>query len=205
LRDGDEGQPANAPSSIQISSVSWNEDCIPNCRGIQSEAFGRKEPSPPRIRKNRRSAEKKQGEERGVSMCSKKGFQYFVIVLFITVLLGGLSSRALADMSMTEANRPYSVRFQDWVFIYLNNEFMTAAPSAPDYNISVKPEILNNQIKFIVTGYYFDTKVGIDWYKRYASQLESTIAMLCHSWTQQGHPASLDDFEITIRKEKVNQ
>ena len=138
-------------------------------------------------------------------MRREKGFPYLVVGLFLTFLLASLSAQAFADTSMTEANRPYSVRFQDWVFIYLNNEFMSAAPPAPDYNVSVKPKIVNNQIKFVVDGYYFDTKVGNDWYKRYGSQLESIIAMLCHSWTQQGHPTTLDDFEITIRKEKVSR
>lgn len=136
-------------------------------------------------------------------MRRKKGLHYLVVVLFITFLLGSLTAPAFADMSMTEANRPYSVRFQDWVFIYLNNEFTSAAPPAPDYNVSVKPSITSNQVKFMITGYYFDTKAGNDWYKRYGSQLESIVAMLCHAWTQQGHPTSLDDFEIAIRKEKV--
>ena len=125
--------------------------------------------------------------------------------MFITFFLGSFAARAFADMSMIEANRPYSVRFEDWVFIYLNTEFMSAAPPAPDYNISVKPSITNDTVKFIITGYYFDTNVGNDWYKRYASQIESIVAMLCHTWTQQGHPTSLDDFEITIRKEKVTR
>ncbi|MBW2107176.1 MAG: hypothetical protein JRI36_00705 [Deltaproteobacteria bacterium] len=106
---------------------------------------------------------------------------------------------------MTEANRPYSVRFEDWVLLYLNNEFQIAAPPAPDYSISVRPKIMGNRVKFVVSGYYFDTKLGNDWYARYGSQLESTIAMLCHMWTQQGHPVSPDDFEITIQKEKVNR
>jgi len=120
-------------------------------------------------------------------------------------MLGSPAATAIADMSMTEANRPYSVRFQDWVIIFLNNEFMSAAPSAPDYNISAKTSIGNNDVKFIITGYYFDTKAGNDWYKRYGSQIESIVAMLCHTWTQQGHPTSLDDFQITVRKEKVTR
>jgi len=119
--------------------------------------------------------------------------------------LWGVSVPAWADMSMTEANRPYSVRFEDWVLLYLNNEFQIAAPPAPDYSISVRPKIMGNRVKFVVSGYYFDTKLGNDWYARYGSQLESTIAMLCHMWTQQGHPVSPDDFEITIQKEKVNR
>jgi hypothetical protein len=138
-------------------------------------------------------------------MFCRKRFQWLAVVCFITGFLGIFSSWAFAEMSMTEANRPYATRFQDWVIIYLNNEFMTASPPAPDYHISVKSKVVSNQIKFIVSGYYFDTKVGNNWYKRYASQLDTTIAMLCHSWTQQGHPTNPDDFEIAIRKEKVNQ
>ena len=127
------------------------------------------------------------------------------MVLSVALVLESMSLTAMAGMPMSEANRPYSVRFQDWVFLYLNNEFMSAAPPAPDYHLSVKPKIVTDKVRYIITGYYFDTKVGNNWYSRYASQLESTIAMLCHSWTQQGHPVSPEDFEITIRKEKVNQ
>jgi hypothetical protein len=112
---------------------------------------------------------------------------------------------ALADMPMTEANRTYSVRFQDWVYVYLNSEFLQAAPPAPDYNLSMKQKIVNNGVKFVITGYYFNTKLGQDWYRRYGSQIDSNIAMLCHSWTQQGHPISPDDFEIAIREEKLEQ
>jgi hypothetical protein len=67
----------------------------------------------------------------------------------------------------------------------------------------MKPKIIGNQVRFIITGYYFNTKLGLDWYHRYGSRLESTIAMLCHSWTQQGHPVSPDDFEISLREEKM--
>ena len=80
---------------------------------------------------------------------------------------------------------------------------MQAAPPAPDYNLSVKPKIVNNKVRFVITGYYFNTKLGLDWYRRYGSQLESTIALLCHSWTQQGNPINTDDFEINIREEKI--
>ena len=138
-------------------------------------------------------------------MCSKKKLLMRIMALAVVLVLSGISVTAMAEMTMTEANRPYSVRFQDWVFIYLNNEFMSAAPPAPDYYLSVKPKIIQDKIRFIITGYYFDTKVGNNWYSRYASQLESTVAMLCHSWTQQGHPVSPEDFEINIRKEKVTQ
>ena len=138
-------------------------------------------------------------------MHSKKRFRHVVVALSLMLVLGSLSLAAMAGMPMNEANRPYSVRFQDWVLIYLNNEFMSAAPPAPDYHVSVTPKIINNEVKYMVTGYYFDTKVGRDWYGRYGSQLETTIAMLCHSWTQQGHPINPEDFEISIRKEKINQ
>ena len=124
---------------------------------------------------------------------------FFAVALLIFALMG----TAWADMSMNEANRTYSVRFQDWVYVYLNNEFAQAAPPAPDYSLSMRPKIVGNKVRFIVSGYYFNTKLGLDWYNRYGSKLESTIAMLCHSWTQQGHPVSPDDFEISLREEKM--
>lgn len=121
----------------------------------------------------------------------------------VICLISGFVGTAWADMSMNEANRTYSVRFQDWVFVYLNNEFLQAAPPAPDYNLSMRPKIVNNHVRFVVTGYYFNTKLGLSWYSRYGSKLESTIAMICHSWSQQGHPISPDDFEIHLRKETM--
>ena len=114
-----------------------------------------------------------------------------------------LTPSVWCEMPMNEANRTYSVRFQDWVYVYLNNEFTHAAPPAPDYNLSVKPKVINNKLQFVISGYYFNTKLGEDWYRRYGSKLESNLAMLCHSWTQQGYPISPDDFIIEIREEKM--
>jgi hypothetical protein len=138
-------------------------------------------------------------------MFGRKILQCVFCTLLLNISLWTLASSAVADMAMTEANRPYSVRFQDWVYLYLNTEFLNAAPPAPDYTISVKSKIIDNKVRYMITGYYFDTKLGRDWYERYASQLHTTIAMLCHTWTQQGHPTSPDDFEINIREEKLNQ
>lgn len=138
-------------------------------------------------------------------MDEMKRFYCLFVAMFVALSVWGGPSSVGADISMTEANRPYSVRFEDWVLLYLNNEFLSSAPPAPDYNISARPTILGDKVKFVITGYYFDTKLGRDWYSRYGSQLQTTIAMLCHTWTQQGHPVSLDDFEINIRKEPVNQ
>ncbi len=138
-------------------------------------------------------------------MYNGKGLPFLVGVVLLTGLLGNPASSAWGDMSMTEANRTYSLRFQDWVFLYMNNEFQQAAPPAPDYTIGMRPKIVGDKVRFVITGYYFDTKLGKDWYRRCGSQLESTIAMLCHSWTQQGHPISPDDFEINIHMEKVKR
>ena len=146
----------------------------------------------------------KQGDVRMNEGNERRGVRFVIGTLVMTFLLLSLASSACADMSITEANKTCSVRFRDWVYVYVNNEFIQAAPSAPDYTIAMRPKIIDNKIRFVITGYYFDTKLGIDWYRRYASQLDSIIAMMCHTWTQQGHQISLDDFEINIHKEKVD-
>jgi hypothetical protein len=84
-------------------------------------------------------------------------------------------------------------------------EFLQAAPAALDYWIEMTEKVVDNKVKFVITGYYFDTKRGLDWYRRYASQLESRIALLCHTWTRQGYPITPDDFEIEISKEKAGR
>jgi hypothetical protein len=143
-------------------------------------------------------------DEGGVKMFNGKKRGLATVFFTATLVILCQSYLAWADMAMNEANRAYSPRFQDWVFVYLNSEFVQAAPPAPDYSLSVTLKIVNNKVRFLVTGYYFDTKLGRDWYQRYGSKLESTIAMLCHTWTQQGHPVTLDDFEINIREEKTD-
>ena len=115
------------------------------------------------------------------------GFENLIVALVATLVLLSAATPVRADMSAAEANKPYSVPFQDWVYLYLSTEFLQAAPAAPDYTIGVKQKIVDNQVRFVVTGYYFDTKLGRDWYRRYGSQVESSIAMLCHNWNRQGH------------------
>ncbi len=127
--------------------------------------------------------------------------RFLVGVFLVTLLLLNLCQTVRADMPLTEANSAYSVRFQDWVYVYLNNEFIKASFTAPDYSVEMKKKVVNNSIRFVVTGYYFDTKLGNDWYLRYGSQIASRIALLCHTWTQQGFAISPDDFEIQIEKE----
>ena len=128
-----------------------------------------------------------------------------VNVFIISLALLNATQSVQADMSTAEANKAYSVRFRDWVYVYINMEFIRAEPMLPDYGIGMTEKVVNDKVKFVITGYYFDTKLGMDWYQRYASKLESIIALLCHTWTQQGHPITLDDFEIEIRKEKAGR
>lgn len=129
----------------------------------------------------------------------------FAGALLATFLLLNLTQTAGADMLLTEANKTYSVRFQDWVYIYLNNEFIRESARAPDFSVEMNKKVVNEKVKFVVTGYYFDTKLGNDWYRRYGSQLGSRIALLCHTWTQRGYPIGPDDFEIHIEKEKIGR
>jgi len=130
---------------------------------------------------------------------------FFLRALLISLALLSVTQSVRADMSMTEANKAYSVRFREWVYVYINMEFLQAAPAALDYWIEMTEKVVDNKVKFVITGYYFDTKRGLDWYRRYASQLESRIALLCHTWTRQGYPITPDDFEIEISKEKAGR
>lgn len=126
-----------------------------------------------------------------------------VSALLISLALLNATQSVEADMSTAEANKAYSVRFRDWIYVYVNMEFIRAAPAAADYWLEMTEKVVNDKVKFVITGYYFDTKRGLDWYRRYASQLESRIALLCHTWTRQGYPITPDDFEIEISKEKA--
>ncbi len=128
-----------------------------------------------------------------------------VSAFIMTSALLNATQSVQADMSTAEANKAYSVRFRDWIYVYVNMEFIQAAPAAADYWLGMTEKVVNDKVKFVITGYYFDTKLGMDWYRRYGSQLESRIALLCHTWTRQGYPITPDDFEIDIRKEKAGR
>jgi hypothetical protein len=128
---------------------------------------------------------------------------FLVGIFIISLALLSTTQSVQADMSTAEANKAYSVRFRDWVYIYVNMELMRAEPIVPDYGIGMTEKVVNDKVKFVITGYYFDTKLGMDWYRRYGSQVESRIALLCHTWTRQGYPITPDDFEIKISKEKA--
>ena len=135
----------------------------------------------------------------------RRGRSLFAGALLVTLLLLGLNQAVVADMSLTDANKTYPVRFQDWVYVYLNNEFIQASVGVPDYSVEMRTKVVSEKVRFVITGYYFDTKLGNDWYRQYGSQLASKIALLCHTWTQQGYPIGPDDFEIHIEKEKMRR
>jgi len=145
-------------------------------------------------------------KRRGITKMKQTRQGWLLVSALLTgFLLLNATPSVQADMSMAEAGKAYSVRFEDWVYVYVNMTFLQAWPAAPDYSIGMTEKVVNDKVKFVITGYYFDTKLGMDWYQRYASKLESIIALLCHTWTQQGHPITLDDFEIEIRKEKAGR
>jgi hypothetical protein len=137
----------------------------------------------------------------------KERSQWWLLVsaFIMSLALLNATQSVQADMSTADANKAYSVRFRDWVYVYINMEFIRAEPMLPDYGIGISEKVVNDKVKFVITGYYFDTKLGMDWYRRYGSQVESRIALLCHTWTRQGYPITPDDFEIDIRKEKTGR
>jgi hypothetical protein len=144
-------------------------------------------------------------KRRGMQMRQRGQGWFFFRAFLMSLALLSVTQSVRADMSMTEANKAYSVRFREWVYVYMNMEFLQAAPAALDYWIEMTEKVVDNKVKFVITGYYFDTKRGLDWYRSYASQLDSKIALLCHTWTRQGYPITPDDFEIKISKEKAGR
>lgn len=101
------------------------------------------------------------------------------------------------DLDTTSAFKPYQVSFADWVVVYLSTQVST---SAEDYFIQVVAKPINKKIRFVVQGYYTDTPIGLRWYQSVGSKIEELIAKQCKTWTMEGYPISLNDFEITIRK-----
>ena len=60
---------------------------------------------------------------------------FFLRALLMSLALLSVTQSVRADMSMTEANKVYSVRFRDWVYVYINMEFLQAAPAALDLSL----------------------------------------------------------------------
>lgn len=120
-------------------------------------------------------------------------------VLISTTILIFLAFQGIGygDLETTSAFKPYQVSFADWVVVYLSTQVNV---SAEDYFIQIAEKLINEKVRFVVEGYYTDTAIGRRWYQSIGSKLEERIARQCKIWTMEGHPISLNDFEITIRK-----
>lgn len=104
---------------------------------------------------------------------------------------------AYGDLDITSAFKPYQVSFADWVVVYLSTQ---VGVSAEEYFVQVAAKPVNKKVRFVVQGYYTDTAIGRRWYQNLGSKIEELIARQCKTWTMEGHPISLNDFEITILK-----
>jgi hypothetical protein len=101
------------------------------------------------------------------------------------------------DLNVTSANKPYKVPFSEWVLVYVS---VQCGSSEENYGISVMEKVINKKFRFTVTGYYRDTPIGHQWYQNVGSKIENLIALDCKNWTMEGHPISLNDFEIDIHE-----
>lgn len=105
---------------------------------------------------------------------------------------------AYGDLDTTSAFKPYQVSFADWVVVYLSTQVTV---SSEYYFIQVSAKPINEKVRFVVEGYYTDTAIGRRWYQNIGSKLDERIGRYCRTWTMEGHPISLNDFDIRIRSE----
>jgi hypothetical protein len=64
--------------------------------------------------------------------------------------------------------------------------------------VSTYAKFVDQRVRFCIVGYYTNTDIGRNWYANVGAQIESRVKVLCGIWTAQGHPISLNDFEIQI-------
>jgi len=115
-----------------------------------------------------------------------------------TFLFMAFQETAHADLDFAAATKPYQVSFADWVVVYLST---TVGTYTENYSVTVSLKMINKKYRFVVQGSYIDNAIGRQWYEQIGSKLiEQTIASQCKIWTGEGHPISLNDFEIAIRK-----
>jgi len=122
----------------------------------------------------------------------------FFLIAAMALLLLTFQGTGYADLDFVAANKPYQISFVDWVVVYLSTQI---GASTKNYFVHVGSKAVNKKVRFVVQGYYADTVTGRDWYERLGSKIEDLIAKHCKIWTVEGHPISLNDFEVTIRKQ----
>lgn len=116
-------------------------------------------------------------------------------MLLILILFFGFSQVAYSDIPLDDAMKTYKVLFSDWVTVLLH---VKIAVSTEDYYVKTYPKIINNKVKFVVTGKAANTSLGRKWYKEFGLKIEEDIALMCEQWKAQGYSISLNDFEINI-------
>ena len=120
-----------------------------------------------------------------------------VIIICCLVFLIVRQNSSQADIGVDIYAKPYLVPFGDWVHVYLCAIFQGV--NLPDYAILVKKELIEDKYRFSIVGFYKpNTEIGKRWYQETFPLRKETIRMQCRTWTRQGYPISLNDFQFNI-------
>jgi hypothetical protein len=101
-----------------------------------------------------------------------------------------------ADLPPSTATQIYQPDFEEWAFVNLTASYRDY--SSETHFVSVGRASVNGKIRFKVLGTYSKNPAGQAWFDRVGSKIRPSIEADCKSWTAEGFPISLNDFDIDI-------
>ena len=119
-----------------------------------------------------------------------------VVIICCLVFLIVRQNSSQADIGRDIYFKTYPVRFGDWVYVYLASCHNQRAET---YSLTVMRRLIEDKVRFrIMAAYNANTELGRQWYQEIYLKLKEDIRQACMTWTAQGYPISLNDFEFDI-------
>ena len=108
-----------------------------------------------------------------------------------------MSPETKADISLATWNKPYTVRFGEWVPVHLRSFYTTNVPGCTVYhNIS---QGVGESFRYNIVVRFPDNHMGRFFYKTEFSVYEESLKARCATWRKQGYPISMKDFDIDVK------
>jgi len=121
-----------------------------------------------------------------------------IILICCSVFLIIRQNQSHADIADDVYKKTYPVPFGNWVEVWLYTHLETQL--LPDYAVNTYSKLIEDKSRFVISVVYKDTKIGREWYQDTFLVQKGTLRLQCASWTVQGYPISLNDFQFDIRK-----
>jgi len=117
-------------------------------------------------------------------------------ILFAIALLGIIACLAVYPISITEASKPYTMSFSDWVVVWITTHYLQSLPNgASVWFKTERDDKKPDQVVFYLWVFIWDEQAEQAYIgpRGIVTKLKEYIRNDCNNWIQQGYDIDFDN------------